>query len=212
MRNGGNHWSAWVSFLSFFRHVAKLDLPVYDKWKHYEAAAIHGSWRYMHAKFCIVSDRPEFIRIDEANRPHCDYGPSHRWRDGWELFHWHGVRIEPWLILEKHLITPDRIEAEPNAELRRVMLEIHGFDLYIAERGAKLVDQDSALDRPRQLLDLTVRGEKIRVLQVENGTLEPDGRRRKFHLGVPAGCSTPHEAVAWSYGRGEKKYREAVRT
>jgi hypothetical protein len=93
MANGGNHWSGWVAFLSFFRHVAKLDLPVYEKWKHYENAAIHGSWRYMHPKFCIVSDRPEFIKIDENRRPHCESGPSHQWRDGWKLYHWHGVAV-----------------------------------------------------------------------------------------------------------------------
>jgi hypothetical protein len=58
MQNVGNHLSAWGSYLSFFRHVAKLALPVYEKWKHYEAAAVHGSWRFMHPKFCIVSDRP----------------------------------------------------------------------------------------------------------------------------------------------------------
>jgi hypothetical protein len=212
MRNGGNHWSGLVSFLSFFRHVAKLKLPIHEKWDHYEKAAIHGSWRWMHPKFCIVSDRPRFIRVDEARRSHCADGPSHVWRDGWRLYHWHGLRIPAWMIEDKTRITPDAIEAEENAELRRVMLEIFGFDRYIEARGAELASEDECLGLPRQLFEISLSGERIRILRVVNGTIEADGRRRRFHLGVPLECDTPHEAASWSYGRPAAKYREAVRT
>lgn len=30
--------------------------------------------------------------------------------------------------------------------------------------------------------------------------------------GVPLECDTPHEAVAWSYGRPAVRHKEAVRT
>jgi len=143
---------------------------------------------------------------------HNDKGPSVLFRDGWRLHHWHGLRIPAWLIQEKHRITPDLIEADGNAELRRVMMEIHGYDRYIAARGAKTIAEDVCLDRPRALLEINVKGERIRVLRVENGSLEPDGERRKFTLGVPLECSTPHEAVAWTYGRPASVYQEAVRT
>jgi hypothetical protein len=212
MANGGNHWSDWVAYLSFFRHIAKLELPIYDKWQHYEAAAIHGSWRWMHPKFCIVSDRPEFIRIDEARRPHCADGPSHKWRDGWSLHYWHGLRIPAWFVEDKQRITPDLIDAEPNAELRRVMMEIYGYGPYIQARGATVIAEDVCLGLPRALLEFRAGDETIRVLRVENGSLEPDGERRKFTLPVPLECSTPHEAVAWSYGRPAGRHKEAVRT
>ena len=98
MANGGNHWSGWVSYISFFRHIVQLPID-FSAWAHYETAAIHSSWRVMTPDFCIVSDRPEWIRVNAANQPHCDGGPSHRWRDGWELFYMNGVRVSRELAL-----------------------------------------------------------------------------------------------------------------
>jgi hypothetical protein len=70
--------------------------------------------------------------------------------------------------------------------------------------------------RPRRLHEITVRGEAIRVIEVENGSLEPDGTRRRFVLGAatrrgerPESC---HDAIAASYGVNPAVYHEAVRT
>jgi hypothetical protein len=212
MRNPGNHWSGWVAYLSFFRHVAKLDLPIYDKFRHYEAATIHGSWRWMHPKFCIVSDRPASIKIDHLRRPHCEDGPSHEWRDGWRLYHWHGQRVDPDIIERRHEITPTMIRAEKNAEMRRVLTEIyahvHGPGKIIQDMGAKLMSEDTAQDRPRRLYEV----DGGRFIHVINGSLEPDGTRREFFLGADPDAKTPHDAIAASYGRPARRYREAVRT
>jgi hypothetical protein len=141
MANGGNHWSGWVAFLSFFRHVVKLDLPVYEKWKHYENAAIHGSWRYMHPKFCIVSDRPEFIKIDESRRPHCESGPSHQWRDGWKLYHWHGVAVPPHWIEGRPNLDPNEVIKTANVEQRAAGAAICGWPKMLSVLKEKVIDQ-----------------------------------------------------------------------
>jgi hypothetical protein len=47
---------------------------------------------------------------------------------------------------------------------------------------------------------------------VVNGSLEPDGSRREFMISAEEESRTPHDAVAASYGRPKKLYREAVRT
>lgn len=207
-------WAAGVDFMSFFRHVACLPLD-YSKWQHYEEAAIRGSFRWMHGDFCIVSDFPEVLKVDQDNRPHCEDGPSHRWRDGFEIYHWHGYRLpigKEWVIANKANITPDLIDSEENAELRRVMLEIHGFERYVATRDATVVAEDMNHGQPRRLLSMRVRGDDMRVLDVWNGSLEPDGSRRRFFLGAIAGAATPHDAVAMSYGRAPANYGEAART
>jgi hypothetical protein len=43
---------------------------------------------------------------------------------------------------------------------------------------------------PRQLFEIDLKGEPVRVLRVVNGTVEADGRQRQFHLGVPLVCNT----------------------
>jgi hypothetical protein len=60
-------------------------------------------------------------------------------------------------------------------------------------------------------LTAEVKGETLRIVEVVNGSLEPDGTRRKFLLGAMPG-KTPHEAIAASYGINPAHYQEAVRT
>ena len=34
-------------------------------------------------------------------------GPSYRWRDGWALYHWHGVQVTEDWIMQKDTLTAD---------------------------------------------------------------------------------------------------------
>ena len=97
MWQGGNQWSGYNSYLSFFRHVAKIDID-YSTWQHWEDLSLHSGPRIMHPDFCMISDRPETLLVDDRNRPHCDTGPFCRWRDGTALYSVHGVRVPAWLI------------------------------------------------------------------------------------------------------------------
>jgi hypothetical protein len=123
MLNGGNQWSGWVAYLSFFRYIVKLDID-YSKWDHYEKAAIHSGPRYMHSKFCIVSDRPVILEVDKDNQPHSEKGPFCQWSDGAALYAVHGKRI-PWPMIEcPHEITADMIDAQDDEELKKTMANI----------------------------------------------------------------------------------------
>jgi hypothetical protein len=147
--------------------------------------AAAAGWWWPFAGACIITERPAVLYRDEAGRLHCDTGPAIAYPDNWAIHAWHGIPIPSWFIEDKHKITPDAIKAEENAELRRVMLEIFGFDRYIEARGAKLIAEDECLGLPRQLFEIDLRGQPVRVLRVVNGTVEADGRQRQFHLGVP---------------------------
>ena len=204
MLNGGNQWSGWVAYLSFFRYVAKLPLD-YDKWEHYEKAAEHSGPRFMHAKFCIVSDRPEILLVDEQSRPHCTTGPFCRWRDGSSLYAVHGVRV-PWTVVEhRDRITVGQIDREQNAEIRRVMLELYGEARYLQDSGAQPIhtDEYGVLYRKEVPGD-----EPIVMVRVENSTPEADGKTKKIYwLRVPPTIETAREAVAWTFGVESKDYR-----
>ena len=212
--SGGNMWSAGVDFISFFRHVVGLDID-YTEWDHYEKASMFGGFRYMYADFCAISDFPKHISLDNGNVAHNDEGPSHAWRDGFEIFNWHGILIAPeyqWIIKTPEKLTPVIIANERNSEMRRIMLEKFGFEKYLEAGKAETVAKDTDGNGfERLLLSLTVGSDRISVLQVINGSLEADGSRRKFHIGAMPGRN-PHECVAASYGINPAKYREAVRT
>ena len=207
-------WAGWMSWVSFFRDVCRWEDDALSRFALAEALANTG-WQWWHSDVLALSDRPRFIKRNAAGRLHSDEGPAIEYRDGWSIYAWHGYRLPDThyhLITARDKITPAMIEAEPNAELRRIALEIFGFDRFFEARGGKVIDKDEVFGRPRRLLELKLKGEKIRVMDVYNGSLEPDGTRRRFMLGAVAGVNTVHEAVAASYGLNPGAYREAVRT
>jgi hypothetical protein len=209
MWDGGNQWSGWIAYLSFFKDVVKLELPEYEKFKHYESAAIHAGPRVMHPDFCIVSDRPEILKVDDQNRPHCDDGPFCRWRDGSALYSVHGVRVPAWLIECPDRLTIKTIEAEQNAEVRRVMIERYGSDRYLIDSGAGEIHRDDfgILYRKEIAGD-----EALVMVKVINSTAEPDGSFKDYFLRVPPQMKRAKEAVAWTFGKEESEYAPLIET
>jgi hypothetical protein len=113
-------------------------------------------------------------------------------------------------IIEKpESVTAAKVDAEPNAEIRRVMVELMGYERYILESGAKLIHSDDtgALYRKEFQDD-----EALVVVHVLNATPEPDGSIKKYMLRVPPTITRAREAVAWTFGMHEKDYCPAVET
>ena len=229
-------WSAWTSYFEAMRDVLKLQLPEFEKYQAWEDAALHGGFRVMHEEFCMVSDFPAEIHKDEQHRPHNDAGPSHRWRDGWSLWYIHGVRVTEQIVMHPETLTVAQIDAEENAEVRRVMLERFGMSRYILESGAKPQHQDEFGVLYRREL---ANDEPIVMVRVLNSTPEPDGslsmeeamqvfgeakvkrqltilnrilrwnkpaRFKEYWLRVPPDMQTAHEAVAWTFGKTPATY------
>jgi hypothetical protein len=206
----GQHEADFLALYDLFRRTGRVQIP--ERFEPLMRVARNAGWWWPLRRTCIIAERPSRLMRDAGHRLHCADGPALLYPDGWAIHAWHGVRIPAWFVEDKQRITPDAIEAEENAELRRVTLEIFGFDRYIAARGARLIAEDKCLGQPRQLFEIDLKGERVCVLRVVNGTVEADGRQRQFHVGVPLECKTPHEAVAWSYGLAAHRYKEAVRT
>ena len=135
-------WAAWPCYLGACRDILGLRLPEHEKYAAWEQAAIHGGFRVMHPEFCVVSDFPERLLIDEQHRPHCEDGPSHRWRDGWSLYHWHGVRVPAEWIEQRATIDPSEIIRHENAEVRRAGTEIIGWARIAEALGARVIEAD----------------------------------------------------------------------
>ena len=206
---GGNMWSPWDCYLTAARDILGLELPEHKKYAAWERAAKCGGFRWMHEKFCIVSDFPERLCVDAQNRPHSSDGPSHRWRDGWELYYWHGVRVTQQIVMEPQTLTIEQVRAEENAEVRRVMIERMGHERYLRECGATLAHEDryGKLWRAPRPDDTD-----IVMVEVINSTPEPDGSRNRYMLRVPPTTQTAHEGVAWTFGKTVAEYAPRVET
>ena len=223
--------------VTFFRDVAALNID-FAPLAPYETLALKSGPRYAHEKFCIISDKPEFIRgywRDGRFVAHCDDGPSHRWRDGSAIYCWHGRQIgwrfgnrtggHPEWIDCPASITAAAITAENNTELRRVMIALFGERRYATEIGATIRHQDefgTLWEAPRK-------GDTpIVLLQCPNGTPEPinyapsDGEsgewvgnrwHKHYWLRVPPTIQTARAAEAWIHGLGSASdYAPEART
>ena len=134
-------WAGYDCYLTSCRDILGLKLTSHAAYSHWEQAAIHGGFRVMHEEFCLVSDFPEVLRVDDQNRPHCETGPSHRWRDGWALYHLWGIKVPAEWIENRDTIDPSEILKSPNVEQRAVGMRFLGARM-ISALKPRILDGD----------------------------------------------------------------------
>lgn len=192
---GGNMWAAWDCYLTACRDILGLRLPSHDAYAYWEQAAINGGFRWMHPKFCLVSDFPQILRVNSRNQPHAEFGPSHRWRDGFSIWHLNGVRVEQWMA-ESH---PDDLDARrvlqiENVDQRREVIRRMGSERLVAQLEAKVLDVETREVGGRyELLAIDMNhGEPWRFLKMVNQSIGA------VHVeAVPRQCETVRHAINW---------------
>jgi len=163
-------------------------------------------WFWWHENVLAISDRPEFINRDAEGRLHSETGASISYRDGWKLYHWHGVAIpEAWVTGNKP--TAKESLTWENIEQRRAACEIVGWNNVLRELNAKVIDADGDPEIGTLLEAEIPDSGKERFLQVTCGT------GRVFVLPVDRKCKTAIEASAWTYGIDDlQSYKPEIRT
>ena len=208
----GQHDVGWAAYYDFPRNLgvkyAERDEARLDALLKYTKTC---GWLYAYEGIAFVSQKQSDVHCDQNGNLHCESGPALAFADGFKVYSWRGINVPPWFIEEKDRITAESIALETNTELRRVMCEIIGWDKALEMFGGEVVDSDVCLGLPRKLISTNIRGEKITLLHMTNGTVE-NGVRRQFVEGVPNTIKTCHEAVAWQCGVPVWAHQEAVRT
>lgn len=162
----------------------------------------------MHEKFCVVSDHPVYIKQDEQHQPHCENGPSHLWRDGWALYHWHGTRVPAEWIESPETVNPADVLKCENVEKRAAGAEIIGWDRMMKELDVKVL-HDSGNPDIGELIEMTLPGldEPGRFLKAKcprNGTIVEGVPRVSDIDGLP--IDTALAAQAWRIGDPQSEY------
>jgi hypothetical protein len=200
MWQGGNQWSGYDAYLSFFQSVAELPLD-YSAYDHWRALAEHSGPRIMHPDFCMISDRPEALTVDGQNRPHGETGPFCRWRDGTALYSWHGARVPARWIEQRKTLDPNEVIRHANVEMRAAGAAIIGWPRMLDVLQAKVIN-DSGSPDIGQLIELALPGlrEPGRFLKAacpRNGIIV-EGVPRIDDFGEP--IETALHAQAWRIG------------
>jgi hypothetical protein len=208
-------WAGYDCYLTACRDILGLELREHEAYAHWEQAAIHGGFRVMHEEFCLVSDFPEVLLKDEQNLPHCETGPSHRWRDGWSLYHWHGARVPSHWIEDRANLDPAEVLKASNVEQRAAGAAIIGWPKMVTKLKRKIIDGDPNTDMGA-LIELTLPGlnEPGRFLQAKcprNGIIVEGVPRVSDIDNLP--INTVVAAQAWRVGDPQSEYEHpSIRT
>jgi uncharacterized protein DUF6745 len=163
-----------------------------------------AGWWWPHRGGVVLCERPCRLERDAQGRLHAADGPAVQYPDGWAIWAWHGVRVSRQAIEQPEQLRAAEVLAEPDAEVRRVLIERLGTDRFLRDAGALRVAEDEAgilwrLDLPDD--------EPLVCVEVTNATPGPDAIFRRHVLRVPPDVRTPREAVAWTFGVSEDEYR-----
>ncbi|MFC9594278.1 DUF6745 domain-containing protein [Streptomyces sp. NPDC056944] len=195
----GQHDAAWLA--AFDGHG--------DRLAGLAAVAEHAGWWWPYEHAVVVCERPVELHRDEAGRLDRGDGPALAFPDGFALHAWRGMAVPAGFLAGLVGLTPARIRAEENAELRRVMLEYYGYDRYLDASGARHAHSDETGVLWRiELAD----DEDVVMVEVVNSTPEPDGTHRTYWLRVPPTTRTAREGVAWTFGLRPEAYEPLVQT
>ena len=170
-------------------------------------------WWWPREHVCVVSERPVAVHTEALNedgvvRLHHADGPALSYADGWDVHAWHGTQVPSWVITDP---SARRIESEANVEVRRCAIERIGWASYIDQAGLRLVASAPDPGNPGSELRLYDVRKETRVLLAVNGSLERDGRRRRYGLTVPGFLDDPIAAAGWTYGLSAEQYSLLLR-
>ncbi|MBD2449980.1 leucine-rich repeat domain-containing protein [Nostoc sp. FACHB-152] len=149
-------------------------------------------WIFAFEKVCIVCDRPRKISLDSNNQLHAEAEPAIQFADGWHTgYYYHGVKIpEQYGKLHFSQWQPQWLLEEDNAEVRRVLIQVIGYDRICEELQAQVLD--SWQEYTLLCIDADVDVEPIHLLKM---TCPSTGRIHT--LRVPPGITSAREAIRW---------------
>lgn len=109
---------------------------------------------------------------------------------------WRGVRVEPRVVYAPETITAAEVLATENVELRRVKMERMGYERFLADVDARVLDADRDPGGERRLLRVPLPGDEDLVALA---VICPSTGRR-YVLRVPPATRTCRQAAAWIAG------------
>lgn len=171
--------------------------------------AQNAGWWWPFEGTVVLADRPTELHRDDLGRLHRGGGPALAWADGFALHAWRGEALTAEFSAKMGSATATEIRKEPNAELRRMLLEHFTYERFVAESGAEPVQHDEA----GRLWRIELAGdEPVVMVEVVNASPEPDGSFNTYWLRVPPETRSAKAGVAWTFGMTEAEYQPLIQT
>ena len=109
---------------------------------------------------------------------------------------WRGVPVSPQIAFSPETLRGQDILNERNAEVRRVMIERVGFEKFVNEVKAEVLDSDMDRGGERKLLRVPLQNDEPIVIV----SVRCPSTSRQYLVRVPPATKTCRQAVAWTAG------------
>lgn len=109
---------------------------------------------------------------------------------------WRGVQVTERIAFDPSSISGADVLAEPNTEVRRVMMERMGYERFLAEVGAQELDRDHDAGGERRLVRIDLPNDEPFVAVC----VQCPSTGRQYVLRVPPTIRTAHAGSAWLAG------------
>lgn len=138
----------WIGYLQFLASIDGVEadqdkLELLEVWG--DIANSISWWYVVDETTCIMCDRPAEVHWNDSGVLHCETDMAVKFRDGWGLYSYEGVRIpknKSFIITNPEQITVETINSEENAEIKRIMSQQMGINKFLDESGAEVVHMD----------------------------------------------------------------------
>jgi len=205
----GANQSYWHSFYAFGQYIGvKFDDDSTKKFEIVQRIAKKCGYIFYFDNMIIVTNRPCELHFDENNEGHNEKGPYIKFRHSngkSDLYAIHGVVVPASIIEHPELITMADIEAEENAEVKRIMMSQMGIEKYLDQTQATIVDMDMTFVSQQN----DTRSVPRALMQDKDGRkflVGSDGSNaRVFYMQVPEDCMTCVQAASALAGFDESK-------
>ena len=196
-----NKGAAWNAAWDAARNVAWEDVNPF--------ASLREVARYVEI-YWVMQDEIVFVpkakmQYDERHRLHCLTGKAVTYPDGHGYWFYKGVKVTEQIIEQPDTLDAKQIINEPNAEVRRVMIERLGLDLFLTHAKAQPIHTDDH----RALYKIPMKNDEpivaVKVRCPSTGQI--------YFLRVPPQIDRCDKAVAWSFGfNNVRDYHPAIET
>ena len=188
----GQHDAELLSFFDFFKTIGIIKNELDGLFLHAQSSG----WWLPYKNIAILTDRPNELYQDQQGRLHNPTSMAIKYRDGWGVYAYHGVRVPEKVILHSKHLTVQEIIEEKNVEIRRVMIELYGLSNFLQDARTIKIATDQWGELYRR--DIS-NDEPLVMVKLVNTTPEKDGTHKNYFHRVPPSTQTPHQALAYIY-------------
>lgn len=148
----------WVGFYRFCATLPQVQFTAEQReqleWWYDQC---FGGWWWPYTTVCFCAERPIAMHwegVEVADRRlHCDDGPAVAYVDGLKLYVIHGVVVDEQIVMHPETQTIEQIRSESQAEVQRIRIERYGWDRFLKDTDAKVVDQrENPIERTQEVL------------------------------------------------------------